>query len=146
MALAGDKLAARQKQFVRNTATGTTTSTTYITSLTTALTCGTAFVAPPSGSVTILFHVASFNSNAGVDCKSAVRVGQGATIGGGTQVYAAVDDDMYLQNGTVAQAGLGGTEVSGLTPGSTYNACIAHKVGANTGSFLYRWLKVLPDP
>lgn len=145
MAASGEKVVATAAAFARNTVTGSTTSTGYIVTLPTAGTCGVAFVAPPSGKVTILYGTAGFNSGAN-DNKTAVRVGTGATVGSGTEVYAASDNDMILFTGA-ATYGIGRmTEVSGLTPGDTYNACMAHRVGAGTGSFLFRTIKVIPDP
>lgn len=144
MAASGDKLIAFATAHARNTTTGTTTSTSYITALTTAAECGVAFVAPPSGKVTVHFHTAGFNSGAN-DNKTAVRVGLGSTVGGGTSFYAATDNDMILYTGA-ATYGIGSfVEISGLTAGDTYNACMAHRVSAGTGSFVFRSLKVIPD-
>lgn len=145
MALTGDRLVARQTAHARNVTTGSTTSTGYIVSLTTAGTCGVAFVAPPSGKVTIWFHTAGFNSGAN-DNKTAVRVGTGAVVGSGTEFYAATDNDMILFTGATTYGSSSFAEVSGLTPGNTYNACMAHRVGAGTGSFVFRSIKVIPDP
>lgn len=144
MAASGDHLVATATAFARNTTTGSTTSTTYITALPTAGTCGVAFVAPPSGKVTIHFHTAGFNSGAN-DSKTAVRVGTTGTVGAGTEVYAATDNDMILFTGA-ATYGIGAfTEVSGLIAGNTYNACMAHRTSAGTGSWLFRTIKVIPD-
>jgi hypothetical protein len=144
MAASGEKVVATATAFARVTTTGSTTSTSYITALPTAGACGVAFVAPPSGKVTILYGTAGFNSAAN-DNKTAVRVGTGATVGGGTSVYAATDNDMILFTGS-ATYGIGRvTEVSGLTAGDTYNAAMAHRVSAGTGSFLFRTIKVIPD-
>lgn len=145
MALSGERLVARQTAFARNTVTGSTTSTGYIVTLPTAGTCGVAFVAPPSGKVTVLFHTAGFNSGAN-DNKTAIRVGTGSTVGSGTEVYAATDNDMILFTGASTYGTGAFTEISGLTPGNTFNACMAHRVGAGTGSFLFRSIKVIPDP
>lgn len=144
MASAGDLVVAMASTFARVTTTGSTTSTAYITALPTAGTCGVAFVAPPTGKVTIYYATAGFNSGAN-DNKTAVRVGTGATVGAGTEVYAATDNDMILFTGSVTY-GIGAfTEVSSLTAGSTYNACMAHRVSAGTGSYLFRRIKVIPD-
>lgn len=147
MALSGERLVATQTQHARNATDGNTTATGYIVSLTSALTCGVAFVAPPSGKVTVLFATASYNTSASVDNKTAVRVGTSNTIGGGVEVYAAQDNDMILTNvaANLATRHTSWAEVSGLTPGSTYNACIAHRVSAGTGHFLFRSIKVIPD-
>lgn len=147
MALSGERLVATQTQSSRNLTDGNTASTGYIVNLTTAGTCGVAFVAPPSGKVTVHFGAASYNGNASVDNKTAVRIGTSATVGGGTETYAATDNDMILTNvaANVATRHSGFMEVTGLTAGNTYNACMAHRVSAGTGHFLFRFIKVIPD-
>lgn len=147
MAASGDKLIATATAHARNTTAGSTTSASYVTNLTTAGECGVAFVAPPTGKVTVLFHTAGFNTGGGAaaDNKTAVRIGLGSTVGGGTSFYAATDNDMILYTGT-ATYGIGAfVEITGLTPGDTYNACMAHKTSAGTGSFTFRSIKVIPD-
>ena len=148
MALSGERLVATQSGKATNGTDGNTTSTGYVVNLTTAGTCGVAFVAPPSGKVTVLFSTASYNPSANVDNKTAVRVGTSNTIGGGTEVYAASDNDMILTNvaANLATRHTGFAEISGLTAGNTYNACMAHRVSAGTGHFLFRSIKVIPDP
>lgn len=148
MALSGERLVATQTASARNNTDGNTTSTGYIVSLTTAGTCGVAFVAPPSGKVTVHFGTASYNPSANVDDKTAIRVGTSSTVGGGTEVYAATDNDMILTNvaANLATRHSGFAEITGLTPGNTYNACMAHRVSAGTGHFLFRFIKVIPDP
>lgn len=147
MALSGDRLVAIQTASARNNTDGNTTSTGYIVNLTTAGTCGVAFVAPPSGKVTVHFGTASYNGNANVDNKTAIRVGQTNVVGGGTEFYAATDNDMILTNvgANVATRHVGFAEITGLTEGNTYNACMAHRVSAGTGHFLFRFIKVIPD-
>jgi len=144
MAASGDHVVAVAAAFARNLTTGSTTSAGYIVALPTAGACGVAFVAPPSGKVTIAYGTAGFNSGAN-DNKTAVRVGTSATVGGGSEVYGATDNDMILFTGA-ATYGIGRvTEVSGLTPGDPYNAALAHRAGAGTASFLFRTIKVIPD-
>jgi hypothetical protein len=147
MALSGERVVAMQTTFSRNLTDGNTGSTGYIVALTTAGTCGVAFVAPPSGKVTVLFGTASYNGNANVDNKTAIRVGTSSTVGGGTEVYAATDNDMILTNvgANIATRQSGFAEISGLTAGNTYNACMAHRVSAGTGHWLFRSIKVIPD-
>jgi hypothetical protein len=132
-------LASRSNQ---QTSTLTTTSTSYGAG--TGTTCGIDFVAPPSGKVTILFGTAGFNSGAN-DNKTSVRVGTDATVGAGTQVYAANDNDMILFTGSVTYRITSFAEVTGLTAGNTYNVQMQHRVSAGTGSFPFRWVKVIPD-
>jgi hypothetical protein len=147
MALSGERLVATQTQKATNNTDGNTASTSYLTNLATASFCGVAFVAPPSGKVTVLFATASYNPSANVDNKTAVQVAAGAVVGSGTVFYAASDNDMILTNvaANLATRQSSFMEVSGLTPGSTYNACMAHKVSAGTGHWLFRTIKVIPD-
>lgn len=145
MALSGDHVVATATAAAKQSGNVSTTSTSYVAGTAgTGTALGVAFVAPPSGSVTILFHAAGFNSGAN-DVKTAVRVGTGATLGAGTQVYAPSDDDMILHNGTVAQAKGSFAHVSGLTAGNTFNVQMQHRVGAGTGTFPFRSIKVIPD-
>jgi hypothetical protein len=101
--------------------------------------------------VTIHYATAGFGSAAS-EQKTAVRIGTGSTVGSGTEFYAADDKDMIVFNntgtGTTANTyGIGRvTEISGLTVGAVYNVQMRHKVTAGTGSWLYRVVKVVPDP
>jgi hypothetical protein len=145
MALSGDHVVARQTRSARQDVTGSITSTGYTGTMASgSAPPGIDFVAPPSGKVTIHYAVAGFNS-AVADNKTAVRVGTGATVGAGTQVYAPNDNDMILFTGTATYRMAAFTEVTGLTPGNTYNVQMQHKVSGGTGSFLYRLVKVCPD-
>lgn len=118
---------------------GTTTSTSYVA---VGATMGTSFVAPPSGVVHIAFGAAWFNSGAN-DSKTSVRVGTSSTVGGGSTVISAADDYMTAGTTTTGIRGTSFVVVTGLTAGSTYNVQMQHKVGAGTGTFLYRRLSVL---
>lgn len=131
----------------RQDSVGSITSTSYTGTMASgAAPPGIDFVAPPSGKVTILFGTAGFNA-ANNDNKTAVRVGTGATVGAGSSVYAATDSDMILYNArsTEAYRLTGFAEVTGLTAGDIYNVQMQHKVSAGTGSFLFRFIKVIPD-
>jgi hypothetical protein len=148
MAAAGDKLVAVATAFNRVDASSTTTNTSYTGTLTGGGAAGVAFIAPPTGKVTILFGTAGFNDGNGRENKTAVRVGTGSTVGAGTQVYAPNDNDMILVL-TTADTNTYGlssfAEVSGLTAGGTYNVQVQHKVNAGTGTWLYKRVKVIPD-
>jgi hypothetical protein len=146
---AGQRLTASMVSLVtksnRQDSVGSITSTSYTGTMASgAAPPGIDFVAPPSGKVTIEYTTAGFNSGAN-DNKTAVRVGTGATVGSGTQVYAASDSDMILYTGAATYRIGTFTEVTGLTPGSIYNVQMQHKVSAGTGSFLFRFVKVIPD-
>lgn len=145
MAAAGDKLIAVASVSNRQNTDGSTTSTSYTATLSGGTAAGVAFVAPPTGKVTILFATAGYNSGLN-DNKSAVQVREGASVGSGTIVYAATDDDMILHRvSSDAYRLMNFTEVSGLTAGNSYNAQMLHKVSAGTGNFLFKFIKVIPD-
>lgn len=106
--------------------------------------CGVAFVAPTTGRVKIDHSGWQSNSAANFTMTAPV-VRQGSTVGSGTVVLAASDDN------TVAVAGGGaqyrnGTSilVTGLTPGSAYNVRIEHRVSGGTGTIQRRNVIVTP--
>jgi hypothetical protein len=147
MSLSGDKLVAMATVKTSVATDGNTASATYVTSLTSAGVCGVAFVAPPGGKVTVLFATACYNATGSADNKTAVQIAAGAVVGSGTTFYAASDNDMILQPFTANLATRMGcfAEITGLTPGDTYNACMAHKTSAGTAHWLFRTIKVVPD-
>lgn len=148
MAASGEKLVATATAYARVDTSGTTTSGSYTGTLTGAASCGTAFVAPPSGKVTILFATAAYPSGANFETKTTVWVGTGSTVGAGTETLPANDNNMILFQSTatgIVYRTSSFAEVSGLTAGNTYNVQLRHKVSAGTGTFLYRTVKVLPD-
>lgn len=124
---------------------GSTASTSYTGTLSAGGSCGIDFVAPDSGSVTIHFAAVGFGVGT-TEMKTAVRVGTAGTVGAGTQVHAPNDNDMILGGGVVVYGKASFADVSGLTPGSTYNVQLQHKVDGGTGTWLYRRVKVMPDP
>jgi hypothetical protein len=144
MAASGERLVATATRFNRVDASGSTTSTGYTSTLSAGGKCGIDFVAPPSGIVTVLFKAVGFNSGANEN-KTAIRVGQGATVDAGTQVYAPNDNDMILSGIANVYGIPGWAHVPSLVAGDTYNVCLYHKVSAGTGTYLYRMVKVLPD-
>jgi hypothetical protein len=118
------------------TTTGVITSITYAPS---AVVVGVAFVAPPSGRVLVHLHgrlriVAIANAFVQGFCAVAIRTG--ATIGSGTAVDSTPDDDRALEvqnatNVTGSQGRFAASCVfplSGLTPGSDYNAQAEQRV------------------
>jgi hypothetical protein len=148
VALSGDKLVATATASSRVDTDGSTTSTSYTATLSGSSVPGVAFVAPPSGKVTILFAAATYNSVLGNDNKIAVQVRAGGSVGSGTVFYAANDNDMILwrpYNALAAHRASSFAEVTGLTPGDTYNAQMMVKTVSGTANFLYKFIKVLPD-
>jgi hypothetical protein len=118
----------------------TTASGTYVPL---AVTCGHTFVAPPSGIVMIHYQDTAHASAAAAFALSCPQVRQGNTVGVGTIVYAANDNDA-LQVTDVLDMHFGATLiVTGLTGGTTYNVEFLHRSNG-TGTFSRR--KIVSDP
>lgn len=119
---------------------GTTTSTSYTATLTGGTACGVAFVAPPSGKVFIMNTCQTVPS--GGLALVTIRVRTGSSIGSGSDVIAALDDNiMYCGSEIRATATM---LVTGLTSGSSYNVQQLFKVAAGTGTFSRKALVVKP--
>jgi hypothetical protein len=127
-----------------DTTARTTTSTSYTTTLSPAQICGVAFVAPPSGKVTISWGCGVQNGtapNLGV-CSFAIR--EGSTVGSGTS-FQASDDGRAVTSQAFIRAGAS-SEVTGLTAGDVYNVALEHRVAnAGTGTFSNRSVLVTPE-
>lgn len=124
---------------------GTTDSTSYTSTLTGGTACGVAFVAPKSGKVLILNNCALFDASGGfVYCSFAVKTG--ATIGSGTDVVAASDDNAITSqlNFTTMRMGISKL-VTGLTEGASYNAQQQFRRQSSTGTFHSKELIVQPQ-
>lgn len=131
-----------------NFTNGTTTSTSFTNTLTTTGIHGVAFVAPPSGEVTVIGRTIASNSTAGSFAIMDFEVRTGSTVGSGTVVRASDNFEAGLiqsstagNQGTVVTTGL----VSGLTPGNTYNAALTYLIGTSgTASYNRRHIIVSP--
>lgn len=119
---------------------GTTGSTSYTTTLSGGTACGFAVTAPPSGILRI-FVTAQMSNNVANYCFSAPQVRTGGTIGSGTLVLGANDDEALCMNGTVAFRSSVARILPGLTPGAVYNIQMLHKVGGGTGTFTRKILE-----
>ena len=106
--------------------------------------CGVAFVAPTTGRVKISVAAVLVNSTAGVGTLISPVVREGGTIGSGTTVKAATDNDCLQVNGTSGMRTSVFVMVEGLTPGDTYNVRLEHRVTANTGTATRRYVLVEP--
>lgn len=121
---------------------GTTTSGAFTATLTGGTTCSTTFVAPQNGKVDIYNTAQVDNSGANVSI-CAIEVREGAVVGSGTVVLAAaISHGLYSNKLTRATAI---TDISGLTPGSTYNVQQMFAVTGGTGSFENKRLHVRPS-
>lgn len=133
-----------------NATSGTTTSTSYTNTLTTGAMCGVPFTAPPSGKVIVYFTAGSVHNTAGGSCTTSFAVKSGTTVGSGTTFpgFAANDSWSVFNQGSTANndaaSSSGFKSVTGLTPGSSYNATLEYKVTAGTGTFVGRVISVVP--
>lgn len=128
---------------------GQTTSTSYTNTLTTTGTMGVVFVGPYSGQVAVDWSTTGRNSGAGGITFTSCEVRSGSSIGSGSVVMAS--DDNTAQSLQSDSAGHqtehnGHRIITGLTFGTTYNACITYKVNTNTGTFNRRSITVTPVP
>lgn len=133
----------------KDTATteGTTTSTTFTNTLTTTGIRGTTFIAPPSGKVQIQGQCSTYISGTASSYLS-IEVRTGGTIGSGGITLAS--DENTASATLVATANTSRhaviANVTGLTPGTTYNACLTYRVSGSTGNYARRYLVVNPLP
>ncbi|MBT2379036.1 hypothetical protein J7E90_17180 [Streptomyces sp. ISL-111] len=123
------------------------TSTAYTTTSTGGSYAEVAvvFTSPTTGRVRLSLAARLINSGTGGSLIT-VEVRTGAVIGSGTVVDSAIDATGISHYGaTFARAGIAHM-LSGLTPGSTYNARLLHRVTGGTGSFAMRQLIAEPLP
>lgn len=129
-------------------ANGTTTSSTYVNSLTTTGIRGVAFTACPSGGAKIDWSCSANNSVANSYTATSVEVRTGAVVGSGTVVLATNSDtETTFQSSAASAQGqhTGFANVTGLTAGASYNACITYKIiTSGTGTFNRRRISVEP--
>ena len=125
------------------TAVLATLSTSYVDL---ATTCGTAFKGPASGNALVMWRSYLENSTVGSGCLCSPEIRTGAVVGSGSPVVAASDTRALLQTG-VEQIAVGSMfTVFGFTPGEDYNIRLLHRATANTASFAWREVIVLPIP
>lgn len=119
-------------------------STSYQTG---ATVCGTTFTAPTSGRVLVSINAYLDNSDAAGQAFASYIIREGSSIGSGTTVVGAADEQSALQTGQ-AQARKGVSElVSGLTAGDAYNVVMVHKhAGTGTSDIAWRTVSVIPTP
>lgn len=120
---------------------GTTSSVTYTPTLSGGTACAFSFVAPGSGAVLI-------SNNCNLECSAgnlslcSFEVRTGGSVGSGTVVLAASNDDALI---SLAQINIGRSVLlTGLTPGATYNIRQLFAVTGGTGTFKSKNLNVIP--
>jgi len=127
-----------------DTTARTTTSTSYTTTLSPASICGVAFVAPPSGKVMIEWGSGVQNGSSPQLAVTSFAIRADSTVGSGVS-FQASDDGRAIASTAFINAGAS-SEVTGLTPGSTYNVALEHKVASSgTGTFSNRRVVVIPQ-
>lgn len=127
--------------------TGSTTSTSFTNTLTTTGIRGVSFVAPPSGNAIVHGLASGWNSLA-VHSFMSFEVRVGGTIGSGA-VHLASDENTaseFLLTATDPARHKVMGLVTGMTAGSTYNACLTYRVPSGTGSYARRHILVQPIP
>lgn len=135
----GGTYSTNRQNTVGTTTSGAATNTTLTGAGATA--CSLTFVAPLSGKVDIINTAQVSNSGAAITlCGFEVRTG--AVVGSGTVFLASsIPNALYSSANTRASVV---TEVSGLTPGATYNVQQTFFVTGNTGSYENKTLAVRP--
>jgi hypothetical protein len=107
---------------------------------------GVAFTAPTSGKVKITFRGRFECKVNNSRCVVSAELATGATVGSGTVLNAAVDDEALetTQSATAAttpaETRMNGSQyrvISGLTAGTTYNAYVMAKGFAAAGGTVY---------
>lgn len=125
---------AAQRYNAQHGALTGTTSTAYVDALVSGAGAATTFISPPSGIVGIDFGADGRSSATNLSAVFSPQVRQGATIGSGTVQLASNDTQSCGTNSqTNNMTVVGFHELTGLTPGATYNVVLQWKV-SNTGS------------
>lgn len=126
---------------IQNTA-GTTTSGAFTATLTGGTACGVAFTAPASGKIMVYNNCEVQNSAAPTLSLCTIRIRTGSTVGSGSDILAAANAEAIF-GGVSFRAGTS-RPLSGLTPGSLYNAQQLFAVGGGTGTYVNKSLIVAP--
>jgi hypothetical protein len=132
-----------------STTSGETTSTSFTNTLTTTGIHGVVFVAPSSGRVFVVGRAAGYNTGAAGYSIMDFQINTGSTIGSGTIVRGSDEAKASVfQSDSASQQGEHSTSdlVSGLTPGTVYNACLTyHRSGGTAAGYNRRHIAVLPQ-
>lgn len=133
---------------IGSTTNGTTASATFVNTLTTTGIHGTSFVVPPSGSVMVIATATGSNNTAGSFAIMDWEIRIGGTPGSGVVWRAANENTAaVVQSGTANnQAPMCSMGIAtGLTAGSTYNACLVYHTGSGgTAQYNRRHIIVVP--
>lgn len=145
---AGQPLAASDLQMTvvsnADSTSRTTTSTTYTTTLSPASICGVAFIAPPSGKVTIELSCKLQNGSSPNAAMASFAIRNGDVVGSGAS-FQASGDATAVEAIALTRAGIS-SSVTGLTPGTVYNVAMEHRAfSTGTATFLNREVIVRPE-
>lgn len=150
MAFAGQRLTAALLGLARyseETALGTTTSASYTATLTGGTACSFTFVAPTSGVVEVVNTAQVDNSSTAQTSLMSFEIRTGSSVGSGTVMFAASDDDALRNLGTNEVQMTFARIVDGLTGGATYNIRQMFRgSGGTTATFIRKRLAVIPMP
>jgi hypothetical protein len=129
---------------------GSNSTTTYAElSVTPA---GVAFIAPPSGKVSLVYAGILSNNTAAGGAAMAPRIGTDSVIGAGTQILAPADANAATFNGTPSASfnvkAASDVLQTGLTPGRDYNVSLRLRrlSSGGTASVAQTSLLVMPSP
>lgn len=106
--------------------------------------CGVAFTAPTSGAVKIDYSADLDNALSTASTNLAPVVRTGSTVGSGATILAASLDTCIRNVGTDDRRYGASLLLEGLTPGSSYNVRLEHRVSGNTGTIQQRNVVVMP--
>lgn len=107
--------------------------------------CGVAFIACTTGRAKVSIAGAINGDGASIFALISFVIREGATVGAGATFLAADDMRCIMHAGTNAEQLAATYPVSGLTPGSTYNVRLEHKVaGAGIATASRRTVIVAP--
>jgi hypothetical protein len=107
---------------------------------------GVAFVAPPSGRVSIKFGAALASSSASSEVQLTLNMNEGAVIGAGASVIAAATGNAVVTKSTTETMPERSLVQFGLTPGDTLNVSFTWKVtlAGSTASAALPWIEITP--
>jgi hypothetical protein len=121
-----------------------TASTTYSATLTGANVCGTAFIAPPSGTVLVLWQ-ASILTAGSSGCLISFELRDGASVGSGTIITATNDNEALDTRISSNTRPANFFRQASLTPGNSYNVRLMHRsLTAANSTILRRAVFVTP--
>lgn len=108
--------------------------------------CGVVFTAPTSGRVAVHWYC-YFETNTGDSVFVSVAVRVGSTVGSGEMYVSATDMRSLTSQTANADTAAGMYRViTGLNPGSVYNAQIEFRVTSGNADILNRTIMVVPLP